>query len=190
MWEATGTVRCGQGQRAAAALEVLDATGLRVAERRALPGKALSSDRQGLRVRGKGGKERVVPLSQAARDAASAAGGAHKAAGAALCRRSGCCRGALRTARVHARVRVRGRQAAGGPPALHVRHWWRTGLRASVHTSPSPVDAIQPWMRNAPPSRLVGASCSCCCFALLPSLQGAGCGAGLGGTGPPNALSK
>ena len=62
------------GLLARAALEILYATGLRVSELLALPRAALSDDAQVLLVRGKGGKERIVPLSDAARDAAAALG--------------------------------------------------------------------------------------------------------------------
>jgi len=55
-----------------AALEVLYATGLRVSELLALPRAALTGNAAMLLVRGKGGKERMVPLSQAARDAVAA----------------------------------------------------------------------------------------------------------------------
>jgi len=55
-----------------AVLEVLYATGLRVSELLALPRSALAGDAAMLLVRGKGGKERMVPLSEAARAAASA----------------------------------------------------------------------------------------------------------------------
>jgi len=55
-----------------AALEILYATGLRVSELLALPRAALAGDAAVLMVRGKGGKERLVPLSDAARDAAAA----------------------------------------------------------------------------------------------------------------------
>ena len=61
-------------QRAAlmrAALEMLYATGLRVGELLALPATALRSDAALLMVRGKGGKQRMVPLSDAARAAAA-----------------------------------------------------------------------------------------------------------------------
>jgi len=57
---------------AVAALEILYATGLRVSELLALPRRALSGDAALLLIRGKGGKERVVPLSDAAREAAAA----------------------------------------------------------------------------------------------------------------------
>lgn len=63
------------GQRGAvarAALEILYATGLRVSELLGLPRRALSGDAAVLLIRGKGGKERIVPLSQAAREAAGA----------------------------------------------------------------------------------------------------------------------
>jgi integrase/recombinase XerD len=53
-----------------AALEILYSTGLRVSELLALPRTALACDAALLLVRGKGGKERVVPLSDAAREAA------------------------------------------------------------------------------------------------------------------------
>ncbi len=53
-----------------AALEILYATGLRVSELLSLPRGALSGDAVLLFVKGKGGKERIVPLSDAARDAA------------------------------------------------------------------------------------------------------------------------
>ncbi len=61
-----------RGATARAALEILYATGLRVSELLALPSRALSGDAAVLLIRGKGGKERIVPLSEAARDAASA----------------------------------------------------------------------------------------------------------------------
>ena len=53
-----------------AALEILYATGLRVSELLALPRRALTGDAELLLIRGKGDKERIVPLSDAARDAA------------------------------------------------------------------------------------------------------------------------
>lgn len=54
-----------------AALEILYATGLRVSELLALPRAALAGDAAVLLVRGKGGRERMVPLSDAARMAAA-----------------------------------------------------------------------------------------------------------------------
>jgi len=59
-----------QAARMGAALEILYATGLRVSELLGLPRTALAGDAMLLLVRGKGGKERVVPLSAAARAAA------------------------------------------------------------------------------------------------------------------------
>ncbi len=53
-------------------LEVLYATGLRVSELAGLPMAAISSDRRLLIVRGKGGKERMVPLTRAATEALGA----------------------------------------------------------------------------------------------------------------------
>ena len=61
-----------RGALARAALEILYATGLRVSELLALPRQALARDAAVLLIRGKGGKERIVPLSQAAKDAAAA----------------------------------------------------------------------------------------------------------------------
>jgi len=50
-------------------LEVVYATGLRVSELVALPATAARRDQRMLVVRGKGGKERLVPLNQAAKTA-------------------------------------------------------------------------------------------------------------------------
>ncbi len=58
--------------RLVAILEVLYAAGLRVSELAALPLSALDRDGRFLIVRGKGGKERLVPLSAPARDALAA----------------------------------------------------------------------------------------------------------------------
>jgi integrase/recombinase XerD len=59
------------GLKAHAGLEILYATGLRVSELLALPSNALASNAAMLIIRGKGGKERLVPLSDAARLAAT-----------------------------------------------------------------------------------------------------------------------
>ncbi len=59
-----------QGVKAAAGLEILYATGLRVSELLALPAAALSTDAQMLMIKGKGGRERIVPLSDVAKQAA------------------------------------------------------------------------------------------------------------------------
>ncbi len=59
-----------QPGRMRAALEILYATGMRVSELLALPRTALAGDAALLLIRGKGGRERVVPLSDAAREAA------------------------------------------------------------------------------------------------------------------------
>jgi integrase/recombinase XerD len=67
-----GAASLKRAPMAIAALEILYATGLRVSELLSLPAGALSSDAMILMVRGKGGKERIVPLSDAARDAARA----------------------------------------------------------------------------------------------------------------------
>ncbi|MGG6428798.1 site-specific tyrosine recombinase XerD [Acetobacter ghanensis] len=57
---------------ARAALELLYASGLRISELLALPRQALAGDQRMLSVRGKGGRERLVPLSDSARQAAQA----------------------------------------------------------------------------------------------------------------------
>ena len=57
------------GVRLVALLETLYATGLRVTELVGLPLAAIARDGQVLMVRGKGGKERLVPLSEPARAA-------------------------------------------------------------------------------------------------------------------------
>lgn len=64
---ATAEARGGpEGLRLVALLEVLYATGLRVSELVGLPMTAILRDGRGLVVRGKGGKERMVPLSDPA----------------------------------------------------------------------------------------------------------------------------
>ncbi len=55
--------------RMAALLELLYATGMRVSELVALPADAIRSSTLMLAVRGKGGKERLVPLTEAAKNA-------------------------------------------------------------------------------------------------------------------------
>lgn len=59
----------GEKLRNACLMELLYATGLRVTELVSLPVAALRGDPRFLLVRGKGGKERLVPLSGPARDA-------------------------------------------------------------------------------------------------------------------------
>lgn len=60
------------GALAAAALELLYATGMRVSELLALPRSALGARAEVMIIKGKGSKERMVPLSSAAKDAAAA----------------------------------------------------------------------------------------------------------------------
>jgi integrase/recombinase XerD len=55
-----------EGLRLTALMEILYAAGLRVSELVGLPVAALSRDRRVLIVRGKGGRERMVPLTEAA----------------------------------------------------------------------------------------------------------------------------
>ncbi len=58
------------GIKASAGIEILYASGLRVSELLALPAGALATDATFLLVKGKGGRERVVPLSNASKQAA------------------------------------------------------------------------------------------------------------------------
>jgi integrase/recombinase XerD len=60
------------GALARAALELLYATGMRVSELLSLPRAALGAKAEVMIIKGKGGKERMVPLSAAAKSAASA----------------------------------------------------------------------------------------------------------------------
>ena len=66
-----GPLPGGRQQLARAAIEILYATGMRVSELLALRADSLASDGPMLLVRGKGGRERVVPLSEPARAAAA-----------------------------------------------------------------------------------------------------------------------
>jgi integrase/recombinase XerD len=61
-----------EGLRAVALLELLYATGLRASELIALPRAALRPGAEALLVRGKGGKDRLVPVGEAAREAVGA----------------------------------------------------------------------------------------------------------------------
>ncbi len=61
-----------RGATAAAALEILYSTGLRISEMLALPRTALATSGDILFVRGKGGRERIVPIADAARAACAA----------------------------------------------------------------------------------------------------------------------
>lgn len=61
-----------QGLRAAAMIELLYATGLRVSELVSLPANALPRNRPAIIVRGKGDKERMVPVGEAALGALTA----------------------------------------------------------------------------------------------------------------------
>lgn len=61
-----------EGTRLTCLLEILYASGLRVSELVALPFAAVARDPRVLIVRGKGGKERMVPLTDAAREAITA----------------------------------------------------------------------------------------------------------------------
>ena len=70
--EAAQGHRGPQGLRLLALIELLYATGLRTSELVSLPVSALDRERQFLTVRGKGDKERVVPIGGAARRALTA----------------------------------------------------------------------------------------------------------------------
>lgn len=60
------------GMRMTALLELLYATGMRVSELVQLPLSAVARDQDFILVRGKGGKERIVPLTRRAREAIAA----------------------------------------------------------------------------------------------------------------------
>jgi integrase/recombinase XerD len=70
--QATATLPGHHAALAGAAFELLYATGLRISELLSLPRTALTGQAELLRVKGKGGKERIVPLSVSARQAAAA----------------------------------------------------------------------------------------------------------------------
>lgn len=70
--DAAARMQGDAGVRMVALLELLYATGMRVSELVGLPLAALSRDGQFLVVRGKGDKERMLPLSAPARDAITA----------------------------------------------------------------------------------------------------------------------
>ena len=72
---AAATLPGRRGVLASAALEILYATGLRVSEMLGLTRAALAGSGEILFIKGKGGRERIVPLSDAARDAARALAG-------------------------------------------------------------------------------------------------------------------
>ena len=95
-----------RGPLAVAAIELLYASGLRASELVALPAAALRADEPLVAVTGKGGKERLVPLSRRAREAAQRA------------------REALAAARGGA-----GRKGKPGPPP----RWLFPGRAASGH---------------------------------------------------------
>jgi len=69
---AAGAKDGAQGLRVACMIELLYASGLRISELLALPLAALARDPAYLIVRGKGGKERLAPLNDAARTAVKA----------------------------------------------------------------------------------------------------------------------
>jgi integrase/recombinase XerD len=64
--------KASAAKRLYAMVETLYATGLRVSELVALPVTAARADRQYIMLKGKGGKERIVPLSQKSKTALSA----------------------------------------------------------------------------------------------------------------------
>ena len=70
--QAAAAIPGRQGAVARTMLEILYATGMRITELLSLPRAALSGDAALLMIKGKGGKERLVPLSDAAKDAATA----------------------------------------------------------------------------------------------------------------------
>ncbi|MGC9270045.1 tyrosine recombinase [Acidiphilium sp.] len=75
---ATTVLPPAQAGVARAGLEMLYASGMRISELLALPASALSADAVLLLIKGKGGRERIVPLSPAARAAAAALRAGHR----------------------------------------------------------------------------------------------------------------
>ncbi|WP_424813947.1 tyrosine recombinase [Roseococcus sp. YIM B11640] len=73
--EGASKLRAGQAAIATAAIELLYASGLRVTELVTLPAGTLRAEEPLVAVRGKGGKERLVPISRRAREAAAEARG-------------------------------------------------------------------------------------------------------------------
>ncbi|MDB5412659.1 MAG: tyrosine recombinase [Rubritepida sp.] len=71
--DGAGKLREGQSAIATAAIELLYASGLRVTELVTLPAGMLRGEEPLVTVRGKGAKERLVPISRRAREAAQAA---------------------------------------------------------------------------------------------------------------------
>jgi len=70
LFEAAAKTKGAAGLRLTAMLEIIYAAGLRVSELVALPLAAIRRDERMVLVRGKGGKERMAPLTQRAIDAA------------------------------------------------------------------------------------------------------------------------
>jgi integrase/recombinase XerD len=70
--DAAQAIEGPEGLRASAFVETLYAAGLRVSEIAALPLAAVARDRPAIMVRGKGAKERMVPLGRPARQAIAA----------------------------------------------------------------------------------------------------------------------
>jgi integrase/recombinase XerD len=69
---AAASIEGAEGLRLTTALELLYATGMRVSELVTLPLATVARDRPAILVRGKGGKERLVPLGEPARRALAA----------------------------------------------------------------------------------------------------------------------
>ena len=130
--------------RNACLMHVLYATGLRVTELVSLPVAAVRGDPRWLLVRGKGGKERMVPLTPEAREATAAwlklrdaAEGAREAAGArasSFLFPSRSAEGHLTRFRFHALVKELAVAAGVSPSAVHphaLRHAFATHLLAN-----------------------------------------------------------
>lgn len=77
LMEAAARIEGRPGLAVRAGLEILYSTGLRISELLALPASALSGDAALILIKGKGGRERIVPLSEPAKAAASLLRAAH-----------------------------------------------------------------------------------------------------------------
>ena len=80
-WRRRPAARAARRDWRSAALEILYATGMRVSELLSLPRRALAGDAALLLIRGKGGSERIVPLTERGEARRGGAGGSDRQGG-------------------------------------------------------------------------------------------------------------
>lgn len=133
--------RTARGRRDAALLEVLYASGLRVSEAIALKPADVDLKRGWVRVRGKGNKERMVPLGVPARDALRAhlEGRAAPRPGERL----------FPIHRTRAWSVVQGHAARAGLPRLPSPHWLRHSFATHLLSGGADIRAIQEMLGHA-----------------------------------------